>query len=56
MFTTTSNLHLSCRSKKLNPFANSSQSMILASRALINKALSYRTKVTYPFLFQVTSA
>lgn len=31
MFTTTSNLHLSCRSKKLNPFVNSSQSMVLAS-------------------------
>lgn len=30
MFTTTSNLNLSCRAKKLNPFVNSFKSMISA--------------------------
>lgn len=26
----------------------------VSARALINKVLSYRTKLTYPFLFQMT--
>lgn len=61
-----SDLNLSCRSKKFNPFKNSFKSIINASyidlsglsirRALDNKVLSYKRKLTHLFLVQMTFA
>lgn len=66
MFATLSDLNSSCRSKKFITFENSFKSIINASyiglnglsirRALDNKVLSYRTKLTHPFLVQMTFA
>lgn len=66
MFATLSDLNLYCRSKKFITFENSFKSIISASyiglnglcirRALDNKVLNYRTKLTHPFLVQMTFA